>query len=52
MGKWVLYTQSNYARPKPTHLTPLRNLVTNGISQAWRSNDWNARKMQQVQMKI
>ena len=21
MGKWVLYTQSNYAHPKPTHLT-------------------------------
>ena len=23
MDKWVLYTQSNYAHPKPTHLTPL-----------------------------
>ena len=23
MGKWVLYIQSNYAHPKPTHLTPL-----------------------------
>ena len=23
MGKWVLYTQPNYAYPKPTHLTPL-----------------------------
>ena len=23
MGKWVLYTQSNYVHPKPTHLTPL-----------------------------
>ena len=27
MGKWVLYTQSNYAHPKPTHLTPLDNTV-------------------------
>ena len=23
MGKWVLYTQPNYANPKPTHLTLL-----------------------------
>ena len=23
MGKWVLYTQSNYVHPKPTHLIPL-----------------------------
>ena len=23
MGEWVLYTQPNYAHPKPTHLTPL-----------------------------
>ena len=23
MGKWVLYTQSNYVHPKPTHLPPL-----------------------------
>ena len=26
MGKWVLYTQLNYAHPKPTHLTPLENI--------------------------
>ena len=23
MGKWILYTQLNYAYPKPAHLTPL-----------------------------
>ena len=25
MGKWVLYTQLNYAHSKPTHLTPLKD---------------------------
>ena len=38
MGKWVLYTQPNYAHLKPAHLTPLVRI------DGWNMREWEVYK--------
>ena len=37
MGKWVLYTQPNYAHPKPTHLPPIgvKDFINSKVGDGW-----------------
>ena len=40
MGKWVLYTQPNYAHPKPTHLPPLALRMVSTIWTQSKAQGW------------